>query len=766
MGHEINEKLENFRNIVIEKDLSSREKILFALYEFGRIKRKIFVDNEKQLPYCLTKNTFDRHIRKLIEEQSVKLEYERQDHMYSITESGITKLKKILENLDLDTYIMDMEKKKLNDLIEEKSEFIKKYIFDDEVILEFLELASIIKTSRVKIHDLKPKLDFLVLYLAVNHPKLYPSHSISEEDFTKKYNLKRWEIESFLDKFIEKGIHNLSFFKISLIENDINLFFMKNSQYGTIFGSTINYHLKNFIYLIFLEKIEYDLESHRQVYKQIVSSLIEDYNLFHEDLRDVLNQLLIKIERKTMLDLIEKKNISQISFSKHFPIYLKLSTKLYRFEESKTKEYEILSILDGDFVETYVFLNLENHNPKLSSAFKEIDKLRINRNFTKAIDKIEEVIEKYPNSYAFNQYIEILCLKKDVSAALEKAERAIDLNLHPSLFHFYKAEILFIMRKFQKALEAIEVTISKNPNVLYYYVIKVLILISLNSIDEAKDSIRKVYENDKFKLKKEDKEDDIFGYFWLRFIENYFYPKVKNDSKNEPMLMLLNYLIEIAPEDYKLYDQKIDILQFWEPIMFEDLFGTINIRLNLKEDVFYRDLKASLLKKRKQYDEALEVIDSAIGIKPNKSYLYQTKSKILFKLQRFDEAIIEIDSAILNDPEDRAYYRFKTSIYLKMKDYKNALKSIDKTIEQEPDVIWTGAEEEGPEMPMVRYDDEFGEAEIEDDSLDDYVTKADILLKLERKEKALEVLEEVREIAENQNTLDYMKKIDNKIKTL
>ncbi len=220
----------------------------------------------------------------------------------------------------------------------------------------------------------------------------------------------------------------------------------------------------------------------------------------------------------------------------------------------------------------------------------------------------------------------------------------------------------------------------------------------------------------------------------------------------------------MAPGDYILYDQKIDILQFWKPIRYEELFKAIDIRIHLKEDVFYRDLKASFLKKKKQYDEALETINSAIVIKLNESYLYHTKSKILFKLEQFDEALIEIDKAILHESEDRAYYRFKTSIYLKMTDYKNALKSIDKTIEQEPDDYYIGAEEEGAEMPMVRYDDEFGEAVLDDDTLDDYVLKADILLKLERKEDALRVLEEVREISENQSTLDYVKKVGKKNK--
>ncbi|MBA7700916.1 hypothetical protein ES703_109642 [subsurface metagenome] len=403
-------------------------------------------------------------------------------------------------------------------------------------------------------------------------------------------------------------------------------------------------------------------------------------------------------------------------------------------------------------------MKIENDNPKLNSVFKEIDKLRINRNFAEAIEKLEKIIEKYPNAYAFNQYIEILCLMKDDNATLEKVEKAIDLNLHPSLFHFYKAEILLNTRKYQKALEAIEAAICKNPNVLYFYVIKVLILISLNSIDEAKDSIGKVYENDEFKL---EKRNDVFGYAWLRYIENYFPSESK---KNEQMLTLINYLIEIAPEDYKLYDQKIDILQFWKPIMYEELFKAIDIRIQLKGDVFYRDLKASFLKKKKQYDEALETIDSAIEIKPNESYLYHTKSKILFKLERFDEALVEIDKAILNDSEDRDYYRFKTSIYLKMNDYKNALKSIDKAIEQEPDVYYIGVEEEGTEIPMVLYDDEFGEEVFGESTLDDYLTKADILLKLERKEEALKVLEKVRKIAENQNTLDYAKKVENKIK--
>lgn len=764
MGTEKKEKLKNFSNIVIEKDFSSREKILFALYEFGRIKRKDFIDIEKRLPYYVTKNTFDRHIRKLIEKQLVIRKYEGPVHIYAITDLGIMTLKRRLEKLNLDTYIMDMEEKKLSDLIEEKSEFIKKYIFDDDNILKFLELVNTIKSNNSKLSDLKPKLDFLILYLAVNHPQLYPRYSVSEEDFIKKYNIKKWELEYFLEKVIEEDIYHLYFFKISVKEKGINLFFMKNSQYGIIFESTINSHIKKFIYLDLLEKIQYNLESHRQVYKQIVSSLIEGYNLFHEDLRDALYHILIKIERKTMLDLIEKKNLSQISFSKHFPIYLKLLVKLYRFEERKKKEYDIVSISGDDFFKNYIFLKIENDNPKLNSVFKEIDKLRINRNFAEAKEKLEKIIEKYPNAYTFNQYIEILCLMKDDNATLEKVEKAIDLNLHPSLFHFYKAEILLNTRKFQKALEAIEAAICKNPNVLYYYVIKVLILISLNSIDEAKDSIGKVYENDEFKL---EKRNDVFGYAWLRFIENYFPSESKENEKNSQMLILINYLIEIAPEDYKLYDQKISILQFWKPIIYEELFKDIDIRIDLKEDVFYRDLKASFLKKKKQYDEALETIDSAIEIKPNKSYLYHTKSKILFKLERFDEALVEIDKAILNDSENRDYYRFKTLIYLKMNDYKNALKSIDRTIEQEPDVYCIDDDDdEGAEIPMVLYDDEFGEEVLDESTLDDYLTKADILLKLERKEEALKVLENVREIAENQNTLDYAKKVENKIKNL
>ena len=765
MDTEQKKKLENFSNIVIEKDLSSKEKILFALYEFGRIKRKDFIDVEKRLPYYVTKNTFDRHIRKLIEKQLVIRKYEGPVHIYSITDLGTMTLKRRLEKLNLDTYIMEMEEKKLSDLIEEKSVFIKKYIVDDDIILKFLELVNTIKSSNSKLSDLKPKLDFLILYLAVNHPQLYPRYSVSEEDFIKKYNIKKWELEYFLEKVIEEDIYQLCFFTISVKEKDVNLFFTKNSQYGTIFETTINSHIKNFIYLDLLEKIQYNLESHRQVYKQIVSSLIEGYNLFHEHLRDALYHLLIKIERKNMLYLIEKKNFSQISFTKHFPIYLKLLVKLYRFEERKKQEYDIVSISRDDSFKYYIFLKIENDNPKLNSVFKEIDKLRVNRNFTEAIDKLEKIIEKFPNAYAFNQYIELLCLLKEDNTTLEKVEKAIELNLHPSLFHFYKAEILLNAGNFQKALEAIEAAIRKNPNILYYYVVKVLILLSLNSIEEAKDSIGKVYENDEFKL---NERNDVFGYAWLRFIENYFPSESKKNDKNEQMLMLIDYLIEIAPEDYKLYDQKIDILQFWRPIMYEELFKDIDARIHLKEDVFYRDLKASFLKKKKQYNEALETIEMAIEIKPNKSYLYRTKSKILFKLERFDEALVEIDNAILNDSENRDFYRLKTSIYSKMNDYKNALKSIDKTIEQEPDVYYLGGggDEEGAEIPMVRYEDEFGDEILDESTLDDYLTKADILLKLERKEEALKVLEEVREIAENQNTLDYVEKVDNKIKNI
>ncbi len=100
-----------------------------------------------------------------------------------------------------------------------------------------------------------------------------------------------------------------------------------------------------------------------------------------------------------------------------------------------------------------------------------------------------------------------------------------------------------------------------------------------------------------------------------------------------------------------------------------------------------------------------------------------------------------------------------------MTDYENALNSIEKTIEQEPDIWYIEDRTKGAQIPMYFHKDEFGK-EIHEKTLDDYLTKADILLTLKRKEEALKVLEEVREIAENQNTLDYVKKVENKIKNL
>lgn len=49
-----------------------------------------------------------------------------------------------------------------------------------------------------------------------------------------------------------------------------------------------------------------------------------------------------------------------------------------------------------------------------------------------------------------------------------------------------------------------------------------------------------------------------------------------------------------------------------------------------------------------------------------------------------------------------------------------------------------------------------------DCSLDDYLVKADILRALKRKKDALRTLEEIREIAENLNSLDCIKEVDKK----
>lgn len=86
-----------------------------------------------------------------------------------------------------------------------------------------------------------------------------------------------------------------------------------------------------------------------------------------------------------------------------------------------------------------------------------------------------------------------------------------------------------------------------------------------------------------------------------------------------------------------------------------------------------------------QYSEALELIDAAIGSRPEVVSHRVTRSEILFFLKRYDEAELLLRECATEDPEDTRIFSLWSSIKLQRKQFADALNYANHALSLDPD---------------------------------------------------------------------------------
>lgn len=769
------------RNIIFEKIHPEIRKkgninhtILYALNLFGPMKRAEFISDPGK-SNRINKNTFHDHIRELKTKGYIDKYYENREAYYELTHLGEDQLSRILVDYELDfNTLLEIGERKSRNLIKRLGKFFETYkIEDKDIKIEYIELANLISLDeKLKEWYTEDQFNKLLLFLVLNHPKFYPSLSISIESFREKYNrlsinkLSKAQIEFFIEQVIDENRYNINFHKLALDLDDFVLFFRDKSEYGKYFENTIDTTLRNLVHFKNLHNTKVDIEDLELSYREIITTLIDRFNLFHPDLRKPL-YILIDQYRRKVKDEIIRRSINEI------PEY---SGFILLPEKPIEPKFNLTASTDR---------RTSNYYKGKTESLESDEPTSITRDF-KLIKSSFKDIQYFYKENILNRAWE-LYEQKDFNGTLKQIDKMIKIEDNPELY-YWKAEILAIdspLKKYEEALEIIQKGINLNPMPGNYnfYRLRAEILKRTKNYEEALDAINKAISidsqprilNDKFYLLLDSKRFNEAIEFALRYsicsekelierfrsYSDYYFTKLESFGF---ALDLVEKAIELDSKDERNYILKANILS-----SIGDFNGALNeieraIELNPSDGNYH--YKAEFLEKLGNYEGALNAIQFAIELNPHISFYYIDKGYILKSMNKINDALKNIDKIIeLYGFSINIFHPFKSPYYSSEKTYKDvfyfidllielerydeALKIIEKTLDSEDDYYKTIAPIYSHlyKAKILKILKNYPQAlQILDDAIektDDielYALKTDILVEIEDYENALEAI--------------------------
>jgi len=298
-------------------------------------------------------------------------------------------------------------------------------------------------------------------------------------------------------------------------------------------------------------------------------------------------------------------------------------------------------------------------------------------NFKQALKMSKETVKANPKhplshlmkalAFGYNMIFKWDESQTDLDVVFEEIEIANSLEsseLNIARHYQLKAIILFELREFEQALEAIENAIKLKPGVadLYYKKIHGYILNKRfkEALDFIEETMKKFPKETKVLLHKKAYLFDKMGYY-------------ENDlSKYEESLDILDKLIELYPEDLDLINSKVYGLAYLE--REEESIELAKKLISLApENGNYHDSYGEVLLMFKRYKEAIELFKEAINLDRYGFYIYQTFIKMgmsYYHVGEFDLAMqfledgIDYTRSCLCDLEKKGHWLKKANDYL------------------------------------------------------------------------------------------------------
>ncbi|MDD3877869.1 MAG: CDC27 family protein [Bacteroidales bacterium] len=173
---------------------------------------------------------------------------------------------------------------------------------------------------------------------------------------------------------------------------------------------------------------------------------------------------------------------------------------------------------------------------------------------------------------------------------------------------------------------------------------------------------------------------------------NDFFNEDDDDSFLDYDAMLTQIEEHVANDNFVYFDpeeltQCIDFFLNIDEFDNAELINEYALRL-FKDDTTFFLLKAELLIIRKNFEQAISILDSIEQLEPYNSRIYILKSSAFLEQDLPDKAISEFHRALYNEVDDpSAIYDELAYCYLSLKNYKDAIKSYKKCIEIDNDNV-------------------------------------------------------------------------------
>ncbi|MFX0041697.1 MAG: tetratricopeptide repeat protein [Candidatus Hodarchaeota archaeon] len=501
---------------------------------------------------------------------------EKADGGYKVTPLGKTEYFRILRLYDLDRQsILEEESKRIEEITEKTSKFFKNYkIEDDELKYRFLNHVLKLNYSKVE-SMLKSEEEFNKILLFLSINHPHQYPDyLSPEQFSLKYEIDLTTLNYYIQEIVDNQLFQIKFFILKDEQGGL-YYFQKNEAIEKILNAIVEKYITKFTYLNKFK--ENTLQPDRIIdIELLLENILNDVcgNLFNNNLKPTLKAFLPEYIKYLAYKIESEKSLTDSEAKLEGFVWQSI------FEEFQTFEPVSRQIGDGEEVQTYYTLN----------------------------DGIFDVLEIF--------YITKLKL--------------INTNEFKEGFNLSKLEIFdnienaLYKRKIFEAKNILENS-SINFNSIEGLILKDLVLTADNNFDESFKTTTQII--DKF-------PDKYIGYL-LQSITNF---QIDN------------------------YEEALNIVE-------EGLEKAPCFLLEVQ--------KAQILIKMKNAEKALKIIDETISNYPNSIPVLETKFIVYLTdwhiLQKTSEDPLEIiNSAIKLKPKNKELIILKSIYYCIIHNYKEA----------------------------------------------------------------------------------------------
>ncbi|MFX0076071.1 MAG: hypothetical protein ACFE96_11550 [Candidatus Hermodarchaeota archaeon] len=660
----------NYPPEVITRRRNYDDWILYMVYNNRVCKWSNFLEP----PLAINQSSLSKKMNTLLNKKLVI----RENKEYKITNAGKIEYSRMLQNYDLDRQsILEEESKRIDEITKRTIKFFADFQVKDENI-QFRYLETILKLDYERVKSmLTDRTDFekIVLYLSINHPDQYPNF-ISIGDFANMYGIKKSKLEYYIDEIVENQIYPIKFFALNPSPNVI-FYFQEDEKEESMLRTITENYITKFTYLNRLFSREFNAMT-------IEKAVLDDIcgYIFPEALRDSLRRFLPHYINYLAYKFEEKEELKE-AYDKLDAIIWQNMMNVYQSKSQEELEFQFMGQSEVNYQLDTVLLELVQpyYEERLMAQNKECQDLIDNKEFIKALESIEDIIESSEEDGILiivkavvlcflNRYEDVLKL---LNTELEVAHQKDHIFVLSSFLTAYSS---LTIGDFTRALEVGNEAIWKFPGHALSHATRGLVL-----------AYNFIYKFDADKANKDsglndlDKAIAMDSFNANRALLLMLKSRVLLEfNKYEESIDSTNKAIDIVPNKVELYQSKSAILLYFnEYLVLLDLLDEM-LKLFPKIEKDLQMKKASVHKLLGDLDTGFKIVEELLDKNPEDNELRSFKAYWYQYVNKKDEALKLLEDLIETEQENGAFYDSYGEILMNYEEYEKAAQQFQKAI--------------------------------------------------------------------------------------